>query len=173
MADSWPGSSYSYRDMGSFCHHVFKQNVIPAITLSFLASLSLPYKVQWQIVLLLHASRQFMRLCFFFLRFFFPHVLHPLPDCSTHHSQLCFCAALRGGASQLFLVLECVREVLWAGDRPIHFAFVHQHLLYWRGSTCFRAAQGPFLDPCEEFQSLQQNYVLYAGPLLKHTIYYW
>lgn len=40
MADSWPGSSYSYWDMGSFCHHVFKQNVIPAIRLSFLAALS-------------------------------------------------------------------------------------------------------------------------------------
>lgn len=44
MADSWTGSSYSYRDMGSFCHQVFKQNVIPAITLSFFAALSQPCK---------------------------------------------------------------------------------------------------------------------------------
>lgn len=40
MATSRPDGSYSYRDVGSFCHHVFKQNVIRAIRLSYLAAVS-------------------------------------------------------------------------------------------------------------------------------------
>lgn len=135
MADSWPGSSYSYRNMGSFCHHVFKQNVIPAITLSFLAALSQPCKFQWQIVLLLHASQ---RLC----ACAFSHVLHPLPDCGTHHSQLCLCVAAWGKGFQLILVHDCVHEVPWVWDRPIHFSFVHQRLLYLKGSPSLHAVQG-------------------------------
>lgn len=117
MADSWPGSSYSYRDTGSFCHHVFKQNVIPAIRLSFLAALSqCCEKVQWLIVLLPNASRLLCACAF-------SHVLHPLPECSTHHSQLCsfFSTTAWGRAPLLFWVYECVHEVLCVCDRPIHF----------------------------------------------------
>lgn len=46
--------------------------------------------------------------------------------------------------SLLFLVYECVREVcvcVWVGDTTVHFAFIHHHLLYVRGSCSFHADQ--------------------------------
>lgn len=102
MADSWPGSSYSYRDMGSFCHHIFKQNVIPAIRLSFLAALSrCCEKVHWLIVLLPNAS-QLLCACAF------SHVFQLLPDCSAHHSQLyILCSSTRKSLSVIFGVWMC------------------------------------------------------------------
>ena len=135
MADSWPGSSYSYRDMESFCHHVFKQNVIPAIRLSFLAALSQPCKSPVTDRSPAACLSAVMRLCFF-------------PRTSTfawlRHTSLSIvlCVAARGRASLLFLVYECVHEVLCVWDRRIHFTYVHYHLLYLRGSPSFHAAQG-------------------------------
>lgn len=150
MADSWPSSSYSYRDTGSFCHHVFKQNVIPAIRLSFLAALSQRCeKVQWLIVLLPKASRPLCACAF-------SHVLHPLPECSTHHSQLCS-FFLQQHEEEPLCYFGCMnvsmRCYAFATGLFI-FARVRRHLLYLRGSPCFHATLGPSLCPCERFLHL-------------------
>jgi len=79
-----------------------------------------------------------MRLCFF---------PRTSPFAWLQHTSLSIvlCVAARGRNSLLFLVHECVREVLWVWDRPIHFTFVHQHLLYLRGSPAFMQHKGQFV----------------------------
>lgn len=136
MADS----SYTYRDVGSFCHRVFKQNVISAIRLSFLAALSQPREVQWQIVLPANAFRLLCACAFF------SHVLH-LCLTAAHITLNCpLCSSTRQSRLAVILVCECVREVLSVRGRPIHFTFLHHHLLYLRGSPAFVERRGQFVS---------------------------
>lgn len=106
MADSWPSSSYCYKDMGSFCHRVFKQNVILAITLSFLASLSLPYKVQWQIVSLCMPLGSYVPVLIFF-SFSFPTYFTLCLTAARITLNCALCSTVRRSLSVIFGAWMC------------------------------------------------------------------
>lgn len=137
IADSWPGSSYGYRDMGSFCHHVFKQNVIPAIGLSFWAPLSQPCK---------KSSDRSSSCCTLLSSYMPAHFPTYFNLCLTVAHITLNCAlwnSARKSLSVIFGVWMCPWGVVCVQDRPIHFTFVSHRLLYSRGSRGFHAAQRP------------------------------